>query len=304
MSLFAEILTTVTLPVIALLVLGWAVQLRLALDVTTLSRLLVNVVLPFALLHFLTSAQLPLAQAWPTVWFTIAQFVVLMALGWGLAALFRLPPEIQPVIGLAVAFPNTGNFGIPVAQLAFPPDFLLHQTVIVSLHSFLIVLAGVLVLSGQKGGVLFSLKALARSPMILAVILGLAIKGLGIELPFVVTHPVKLLAGTFTPLALIALGAQLGETGLTASRGPVWLALFLKTLVAPAATWAAAWGLGIDASLTDLLVVAAAAPVGVLLAIFCTEYKRSPDVVSAAVLISTVLSPVVVTAWILAVRLY
>lgn len=123
-------------------------------------------------------------------------------------------------------------------------------------------------------------------------------------MPFVVTHPVKLLAATFTPLALIALGAQLGEAGLTVSRSPVWLAVFLKTLVAPAATWVAAWGLGIDASLTDLLVVASAAPVGVLLAIFCTEYKRSPDVVSAAVLISTVLSPVVVTAWILAVRLY
>ncbi len=303
MGLFVQILTTVTLPVVALLALGWAVQLRLDLDVATLSRLLVNVVLPFALLHFLTSTDLPLAEAWPTLWFTIAQFVFLMALGWGLAAIFRLPPDVQPVVGLAVAFPNTGNFGIPVAQLAFPPDFLLHQTVIVSLHSFLIVLAGVLVLSGQRGSVMDSVKALARTPMILAVVAGLAIRGLEIELPLVLAHPVKLLSDVFTPLALVTLGAQLGETGLAVSRGPVWLAVFLKALIAPAATWAAAWGLGIDANLSDLLVVAAAAPVGLLLAIFCTQYRRSPDVASAAVLITTVLSPFVVTAWILAVRL-
>jgi len=303
-GLFAEILTTVTLPVVALLALGWAVQWRLALDVTTLSKLLVNVVLPFALLHFLTGADLPLVQIWPTVWFTIAQFGVLMALGWGLAALCRFSREVRPVVGLAAAFPNTGNFGIPVAQLAFPPDFLLHQTVIVSLHSFLIVLAGVLVLSDERGGIADSLKALARSPMILAVIVGLAIRGFEFELPLLVSHPVKLLAGAFTPLALFTLGAQLGQTGLAVSQGPVWLSLFLKTLIAPGATWAAAWGLGIDAAVTDLLVVAAAAPVGLLLAIFCTEYKRSPDVVSAAVLISTVLSPAVVTAWILAVRLF
>src|SRR5690606_2423073 len=118
--------------------LGWFVQWRLKLDLGTLTRLLINVVLPCALLHFITTAELPLAEVWPTVWFTVLQFIVLTALGWGIARLCRLPAEIAPVVGLAAAFANTGNFGIPVAQLSFPPDYLLHQTVIVSLHSMMI----------------------------------------------------------------------------------------------------------------------------------------------------------------------
>lgn len=304
MALFAEILTTVTLPIIVLMALGWIIQWRLKLDLPTLTRLLVNVVLPCALLHFLTTADLPLAEVWPTVWFTILQFIALTALGWAIARLCRLPAEIAPVIGLATAFANTGNFGIPVAQLSFPPDYLLHQTVIVSLHSMMIVPAGVMILAGERGNLRDAFKALLKSPMIIAVVVGLVIRGLEIELPFVIAHPVEIVSGAYMAVALFTLGAQLAATKVRFASGAVWLTVFLKMLVAPAVTWVVLSFTGIEAELSDLLVVATAAPVGLLLAIFCAEYKRAPDLASAAVLISTVLSPLIVTGWILAARVY
>jgi hypothetical protein len=302
-SLFAEILTTVTLPIIVLMALGWIIQRTLVLDVGTLSKLLVNVILPCALFHFLTTADLALREAWPTVWFTILQFIVLTALGWGIAAVCRVEKSLQPVIGIAVAFANTGNFGIPVAQLTFPPDYLLHQTVIVSLHSILIIPFGVLFLASRNGGLVQSIRALATSPLILSVAAGLLIKGLEIELPQLVSYPIKLVSGAYISIALFTLGAQLAETKFSLSHGPVWLAVGLKMLLAPALTWGFLLLTGIEPQLTNLLVVAAAAPVGVLLAIFCTEYKRTPDVAGAIVLVSTVLSPLIVTAWIWLVRL-
>ncbi|MCG8648273.1 MAG: AEC family transporter, partial [Pirellulales bacterium] len=172
MDLFTDILTTVTLPIVALLALGWLIQQRLNFDVATLSRLLINVVLPCALFHFLTTADLPLIDVWPTAWFTFLQFVALTAVGWSIAALLGVAKDIQPVIGIATGFANTGNFGIPVAQLAFPPDYLLHQTVMVSLHSILIVPVGVLILAGNRGSLGQALWALFTSPMILAVAAG------------------------------------------------------------------------------------------------------------------------------------
>ena len=63
------------------------------------------------------------------------------------------------------------------------------------------------------------------------------------------------------------------------------------------------WLFGVEPALTGLLVVASSAPVGILLAIFCTEYKRAPELASAVVLVTTVLSPLTVTGWILAARL-
>ena len=62
MNLFAEILTTVTLPIVVLMALGWIIQHTLVLDVGTLSKLLLNVILPCALFHFLTTADLSLGE--------------------------------------------------------------------------------------------------------------------------------------------------------------------------------------------------------------------------------------------------
>lgn len=44
-------------------------------------------------------------------------------------------------------------------------------------------------------------------------------------------------------------------------------------------------------------------PVGVLIAIFAAEYKRESEFISTAVVVSTALSPIFVTGWILATRL-
>lgn len=303
MSLFLEILTNVTLPIIVLMALGWMVQSRLELDVRTLSRLLLNVILPCTLFHFLTSADLPLVDVLPTFWFTVVQFVFFSALGWGLAAICGVSRELRPLVGLAMSFANTGNFGLPVAQLAFPPDYLLHQTVIVSLHSVLIIPFGVLILAPQRGSVLESLVALSKSPMILAVLAGLIVKGFEIDLPKLVTHPISIVAGAYISIALFTLGAQLATTRFSISHGPVWLAVVLKMLIAPALTWLMLLMLGIDPGLKDLLIVAAAAPVGLLLAIFCVDYERAPETAGAMVLVSTVISPFLVSAWIWAVRL-
>ncbi len=302
MSLFAEILTTVTLPIVVLMALGWFIQTRLDLNVRTLSKLLLNVILPCALFHFLTSAELPLRDVWPTVWFTIAQFVCFAALGWAIAALCRVRAELRPLIALALAFANSGNFGLPVAQLAFPPDYLLHQTLIVSLHSIAIVPYGVLLLARQSGGLGQSIRALLTSPMLLAVAAGIMVKGFDIELPLMITHPIKIISGAYIAIALFTLGAQLAETRFSLSHAPVWLAVGLKMLLAPALTWGVLLLIGFEAGLIDLLVVAAAAPVGILMAIFATEYERAPDIAGAMVLISTVLSPITVTAWIWLMR--
>lgn len=304
MGLFFDILSTVTLPVALIMGVGWLAQRHLELHAAVLGRILVNIALPCALFNFLTTAELPLLEAWPTAWFTILQFLSLAALGWGIASVLGVEPEIRPVIGLACAFANTGNFGIPVAQLAFPADLLLHQTIIVSLHSILIVPAGLVFLAGQRRGLWESLRAVFLSPMILAVLLGLVVKGLEIDPPFIVSHPINLVAQAYIFLALLTLGAQLAETKFSLNHGPVWLVVALKMLVAPALTWLVLIAVGFEPEVTDLIVVAAAAPVGLLVAIFCTVYGRRPEVASAMVLMTTVLSPFTVTAWILVSRLF
>jgi predicted permease len=305
MDLFLDILLKVTLPIVALVALGFALQPRLHLDVIGLNRLQVFVVLPCFLLHHLSAADVPIAAVWPTVYFSLLQFALLMALGWGAAALFRVERSLVPVLAMATVYANVGFFGIPLVQLAFPPQYILHQSVITSLITIVMVTVGVWLLAPARGGAgpLGRVRQAFETPVIPAVVAGLLLRAAEIKLPPVFGTPIQMMGSIFTPLALYTLGAQLAGGKYELRAGPLALVLVLKLLVAPAATWALALALGMPQGLTELFVVGAATPVGVLLAIYCAELDRHPGFVAGAVLVSTALSPLVVTGWILATRL-
>jgi len=296
----------VTLPIVALVGLGFGAQWKLRLDVPSLNRLLVFVIMPAFLIHFLSSACQPISELWPTIYFTAIQFVLLILLGWLAAKLFRVPMEFAPILAMATVYANVGNYGIPLVKLAFPERFMLHQSVITSMMTMLIVSVGAWMLAPKREetGVLVRLKIAFETPVVPAVLVGIALRAAEIRLPAIVATPLELIGSTFPPLALFALGAQLAETGRGALKvGPMSLLLVLKLMLAPALTWGLAIALSIPDDLTELYVVAAATPVGVLLALFCAEYDRQPRFVSGAVLISTLLSPIFVTGWILVMRL-
>jgi malate permease and related proteins len=69
-------------------------------------------------------------------------------------------------------------------------------------------------------------------------------------------------------------------------------------------TWAILHFMGFPRDVANVLIVAAATPVGVLITIFAAEYKNEPEFISTAVVLSTALSPLFVTGWILLTRLY
>jgi len=74
--------------------------------------------------------------------------------------------------------------------------------------------------------------------------------------------------------------------------------------VSPILSWLICIAMGLPPDITAVIVVAAATPVGVLITIFAAEYKTESEFISTAVVISTALSPIFVTGWILATRLY
>ncbi|MFO7297485.1 MAG: hypothetical protein DIU63_12265 [Proteobacteria bacterium] len=305
MSLFLEILTQVTLPIITLVALGWILQPRLKLDVGSLNRLQVYVVMPAFLVHFLSTGKQPLSVIWPVFYFGFIQFMILIPLGWLLVLAFRMRRSLGPMMGLGTAYANVGFFGIPVTQLAFGPDYLIYQSVLTALMAILVCTVGVWLLAPSGGSKLGKLRNAFETPLIPSVILGIALRGFGIELPVVVSQPLQFLGSIFTPLALYTLGAQIAAArNINFEFGPQLLILTLKFLVSPILSWLICIAMGLPPDITAVIVVAAATPVGVLITIFAAEYKTESEFISTAVVISTALSPIFVTGWILATRLY
>lgn len=314
-ALFQSVLSDVTLPIVSLVALGFVMQRRMHFDVRTLNRILMFVFVPAFLIHYLSSSNLPIREVWPTAYFTVVQFLLLIPVGWVCALVFGFDNRFAAVLALTTVYANVGNFGIPLVQLAFPERFILHQSVITSLVTILIVTVGIWILAppDRAQGLVARVKLAFETPVIPAVLVGLLLRGFEITLPTVVAKPVEMVGSVFAPLALIALGAQLGDRqpeGEARPRvdsgrglGALSLAVVLKLMIAPAVTLAAATFMEMPNDLTDLLVVAAATPVGVLLSLFCLDFGREPRFVGRAILVSTLLSPLTVTGWILLMRI-
>ncbi len=304
MGLFLDILNDVTLPIIALVALGALLQGRLKLDVASLNRLQVYVVMPIFLVHFLATSKQPLSVVWPVFYVGIVLFLFLIPIGWLTVLLFRQRASLGPMMGLGTGYANVGFFGIPVTQLAFGPDYLIYMSVMTALTTILICTVGVALLAPSGDSIFSKLKTAFETPLIPAVFLGLALRGFEVEIPTVFAQPMKYVSQIFTPLALYSLGAQVAASKVVRLEWlPQILILILKFLVAPALAWVLCAYMGFPRDVTNVIVVAAATPVGVLITIFAAEYKTEPEFISTAVVITTLLSPLFVTGWILATRM-
>jgi len=303
LEIFWEILTGITLPVLVLVALGWFAQRRMAFDLDTLSRMMVNVILPAALVHFLTSAEIPLIEIWPTAWFMLLQFAAHYLLGYGVGLALGQGADMRHLFGWLIAFPNSGNYGLPLIALTFPPDFLLHQTIATSTHMVLISTAGIWLMARNAPDGPSVTKLLFGSPVLPAVAAGLLLKGFEISLPVAIATPLELMGDAFTPLALFLLGAQLTTVTAETARGPLASTAAIKLVAAPAATWALAVATGFSDEMVAFFVVGTATPTGIMLAIFAAQYRAQPQLVSATVFFTTVLSALTVTGWIFAMKL-
>jgi hypothetical protein len=303
LNLLFDIVYGVSGPIMVMIALGWLSQAWLKLDLPSLGRLHMNVTLPCFIIFHLATTDAPLSSLGDIAWFTIAQFFVLFAIGWIAARGLAAEKRHLAVIGIAVAFPNTGNYGIPLIELAFGPAWIAPQAVIMTLHSILIMSFGVLAITAGSGDWKASMKTSMASPVLPAIVIGLVLNVTGYQLPVPLEVPLKMIAGAFAPVALLLLGASLAVADRQEARRIAPPVTAMKLLLAPLLTWLACLSLGFDAETTAFLTVNACGPVGVILVIVCAQHENGRNVAAMTVFTTTLLAPFVATAALYLLRL-
>jgi predicted permease len=306
MKLLADIFLVVTLPIIALIAVGYGVQTRVPEARKVLSYVYTNVVLPCFMVYFLSTTTLPLTALWPVVWFTLLQSAVVGATGWLLARLLSLPHEVRPVVAIGGVFANTGNFGVPLAILAFPPEYTADQAVIAAITAVLFVPLCTLVLAPSKEQKTWrgTFITVATNPIVLGVGAGLLLRIAGVQLPAIVAKPLQMLAAAYTAIALMSLGAALHGGSMKLADAALRATLIMKLLLSPLLTWVLGYALGFTGTQLALFVVAASMPTAALVGVIAKQNERSPETATSSVFISTLLAPLVVTIWIFTMRYF
>ncbi|GJE12280.1 hypothetical protein FOHLNKBM_3327 [Methylobacterium longum] len=207
--------------------------------------------------------------------------------------------------GFAASQSNTVFVGVPMILQAYGeagafPLFMLlavHLPLMMGSATFLIESdSGLPVLARIRGLVL----VLLRNPIFLALLIGMAMKGLGLAPAGIARSLIDAFAGTASTCALVALGAGLKRYRVLFDlKGALVIAL-LKNLLHPLAVWILAFHVfSMPPAYAGVATLFAAMPVGINAYLLAARYRTETGMVAASVLVSTLLAPVTTVAWLM-----
>lgn len=280
----------VVAPVFAIVALGWALGPRLALDARTLSRVAYYVFVPAFTFDVISRSRVPLASAGRMAAFAVATHLAFGAIALVLARLLGRPRKVVAAWVMLSVFGNVGNFGLALIQFRLGAEALAPATIyfiVITLTSFVVCVG---VAAWTRGGGLSTVASVFRTPAILVAVPALLVSARGVELPLFVGRTVGLLAAAMIPAMLFVLGVQLAEAKALRPSADSFAVAALRLVGAPLVAWVLAAPFGLSGLERASGILQAGMPAAVLVAIIATEYDVEPGFVTAAVLLSTLLS--------------
>ena len=228
-------------------------------------------------------------------------FAVAAVLG---RVIFRVRPAEAAVQGAAAVLGNTGYMGLPLVAAAFGQGAAIPLAIGLTLEATILIPLTIILIEAQKGlgsGFLPLLASVAtsmsRNPLIIAILAGALFSAVAPGLPTPLENFTELLGGAAGPCALFALGATLANQRISSGLGEVSYMTAFKLFIHPAAMWFATTRIfDVDPLWATVATLGAALPVAANVFIVARQYDTYVERTSSAILVSTAVSVVTVSA--------
>lgn len=299
------IFATAILPIVAVAAVGFALGRYKDVEADALNTITVYVLAPALVVHSLATSQLTGGTILGVVAAVVLFTAVMVAVG---EAVGRLTGRTEPILGafvLVSVFPNTGNYGIPLADFVFGPTGRSVAVLVTALQAVMLYTVGIYIAArGGESDPLADMRRVFGVPFVYAVVVALAVRWLGVVPPTDSTlmQTLKLVGDASIPVMLLILGIQLSGVDVEGTLRPVAAASGLRLLLAPLVALGAVLLVGVaDSTVARAVVVLLATPTGVTTIILVGAFSTTGDgldpneVASATVFVTTVVSVVTVT---------
>ena len=308
-----SVFTSAILPIVAVGGVGYLLGSVRDVDTDALNTVTVYVLAPALVLYSLattTLGQSTLARLTvAVVAFHLLAILVAEVAGRAVGA----SRTALAALVLVTAFPNTGNYGIPVSNFAFGTTGRATAVVALSVQAVLIYTVGVYVAGrGSGGGVLAGVRRVFSVPLVYAVAVALLARWFGVVPPTDSTAmtTLQLVGDSAIPVMLLLVGIQLARTDVGSTLSAVGGAVGLKMVVAPILGVGVAVAVGFsDPVVARTFVLETAMPSAVTPVILVGEFAEGEvagvpvtEFVSTAILATTLASVVTLTAVIAILR--
>lgn len=286
----------VILPVFILLGIGFFVGKFMEINSKSVSDLCIYVFSPALFFHSVTTSSLELSDLGKIVVFALLLFLIFAVLVKLLGLLFGWNLPYQNTMMLASAFPNTGNYGLPIVFFAFGDEGMAIAIIYVVMQSLLMNSAGIFYASNhEKTPKKDIFITIVRMPGFIAITLGLALKIAGIAVPEAIGNATGLLGQAAVPVLLTLLGITLASIRIKNVLKFIGTAAILKLIAFPAIGFLLlAWLYPAGSLESKVLLIAVATPAAATTTLLAIKFDMNPDMVSSAMFVSTLASVITI----------
>lgn len=298
MTYLSMIFLQIVAPILLLLVVGAVLQRKFQFNLKALSSLITYCFMPAAVFINIYETRIEMAVIWDVTFFIVLFIGSQMLLASLLAKVLKLDKQEGAIFKNSVVLINSGNYGIPVAQMLFAtqPVGVAIQVILVIFQNMTTYTYGLYnLISSVKSG-MDILKEFLRLPIIHALWIGAAMNYFAIPLPQTIRIPIEYIAGGFVAVALITLGAQLSQIQIrTMFNKVIYVSCFTRLLIGPAVALVIIYVLDIDGVVAQSLFIASSFPTSRNSSSLALEYDVESDAAAQTVLFSTIISCLTVT---------
>jgi malate permease and related proteins len=332
------ILLDVLAPILLMIAAGALLRYQFKIDLGTLSKLNLYLLVPAFVFDKVSTSTLSWAQMGGVVTISMVQVVTLGLLVFGIGRLLGASRKTLAAVALAVMFYNSGNYGLPLAQLAFPgreaaarglalaadtttKDGGAVQAFVLMTQNILTYTLGLAIAAmAHPGGVGKSMLRVFRLPMLPTLTAALIARywlhgGADRALPVFISKTASYLADGLVPIALVTLGAQLASNPRWPHWRPVSLVMILRLGFGPIQMALLLWGFhllgwpaldlwGKTGWPAELLILTAGVPTAVGTLLLTLELDGDADLAADCVFWTTVFSCLTIAIWLLILRMY
>ncbi len=286
------VLISAIFPIALVALAGVWVGRAFPLDLKTLARLNIYVLLPALVLTGVYGSTLALSSTVGIVVGFMLNCAVLYAIAHLLGNLCKLPPESRKSLVATTLLANSGNIGLPFMLFALGEAGLERGIVYLIASAIFIASIGPIILKGK--GISAGIKVTLGLPVFWATLLGIGLQiaasqGFDGQVPTEIDRALELLSGAAIPIALLTLGIQLSQTKLNFGLYELFAAC-LRLFVSPLTAYAIGRLLGLQGLDLSVLVMQSAMPVAVNTLIWVTELGGDTVRVAKTIVLSTIMS--------------
>ncbi|MFG6147527.1 AEC family transporter [Halobacillus sp. B23F22_1] len=292
-----NIFLNVLLPILILISVGAFLHRQFQFDLSTLAKINIYYLIPGLIFTRLYETDLAWNMFADVLIFFLALSAVLYFVSKMISKIFRFHRGMQLAFSHSTMFFNSGNYGVPVNDLAFKQDpfAMAIQVLILTFQNLLVYSYGIITLQAGSQGFFKSLIPYFKMPITYAMVLGIGLNVFDVPLPDFIYTPGSYVADALIGIALLTLGAQVVQLNFSKNMWNVFLSISVRLMVAPLAAYIIIFFLDVNTTTAQAMFIASAAPSSVNSAIIAQEYENEPSFASQAVLFSTIFSVLTVT---------